>query len=142
VATSVHGSGAPVAEFPGSFHPQAVKAVQIAQRYEQLRSRRAVGVREAAKEIEVTHFWSGGWDRRPSWRGRRGTGACSPANGTPEELRTNWARSLGVLSPSFTGSGLSTYGFTERPPKNLWGAYASNVIIRNITRASRNWVSK
>jgi len=66
-------------------------------------------------------FWSGGWiaaQLRPP-----GTG-CSPANGTPEELRR-------LARPCVLSIALPLrfyYDLPKRPPKNLWGAYASNVI--------------
>jgi len=55
----------------------------------------------ARRKVRVILFGAGGWIRSPSC-GRRGTG-CSPANGTPEELRTTGS-SLRVIN-SFYRSG-------------------------------------
>jgi len=55
--------------------------------------------------------------------GRRGQ-AVVPANGTPEELRR-------LARPCVLSIALPLrfyYDLPKRPPKNLWGAYASNVI--------------
>jgi len=76
--------------------------------------------RYARRKVESS-FWSGGWiaaQLRPP-----GTG-CSPANGTPEELRR-------LARPCVLSIALPLrfyYDLPKRPPKNLWGAYASNVI--------------
>jgi len=72
---------------------------------------------EYARRKVESSFWSGGWiaaQLRPPGQG------CSPANGTPEELR-RLARPC-VLSIALP---LRFYlWFTETSAKNLWGAYA------------------
>jgi len=82
--------------------------------------RRQLEAEYARRKVESS-FWSGGWiaaQLRPP-----GTG-CSPANGTPEELRR-------LARPCVLSIALPLrfyYDFTETSAKNLWGAYASNVI--------------
>jgi len=74
---------------------------------------------EYARRKVESSFWSGAGSQ-PSCGA--GTG-CSPANGTPEELR-RLARPCVLSIALRSGSTM----ITETSAKNLWGAYASNVI--------------